>query len=196
MLKLQDVDVEAFNSYIYWACKDELPFDGRAECDGYMDAGLAFPRLKFLSYMWLIGDRLQDSRLRNTIMDEMIDVIEWLDPLSADFTAAFPPDLITAIWANSTQGCAIRRLVIDYYAYMVTPEIMEPHWDNSHPEFLKDLTMRSLKFSQKEGQNIHTALRERCCYHEHDLADVECEWAKCSWESVMSTMTPEQQQDA
>jgi len=133
--------VHAFNTYMYWTCKDMLPFNGRVECDGYMDAGLAFPRLEFLSKLWLLGDRLADSRFRNTVMDEIIDVIEWLDPLSNDFTAAFPPELTTAIWAATTQGQAIRRLVIDHYAYMVSPKGMEPHWDSVHPGFLKYLTM-------------------------------------------------------
>lgn len=62
-----------------------------------MDAGLAFPLLESLSKLWLLGDRLSDPEFRSTVMDATIDMIEWLDPLSADFTAAFPHELTTLI---------------------------------------------------------------------------------------------------
>jgi len=192
-VKLQDVDVEAFNFYIYWTCKDRLAFNARMDYDpGHMDAGLAFPLLKTLSTLWLLGARLAESKFRNLVMDVMIDVIEWLDPLSADFTAAFPPELTTLIWSTvTTQDRAIRRLVIDFYAYMVSPTSMERHWNDVHPGFVKDLTMRSLDFSQKGGRNIHTALHELCFYHEHDQHDKQCESPKRSWESVLSSMAPQ-----
>lgn len=65
-------------------------------------------------------------------MDATIDVIEWHDPLSADFTAAFPPELMTLIWSATSPGKAMRRLVVDFYAYMVPPGDMEPLWENFH----------------------------------------------------------------
>jgi hypothetical protein len=156
-----------------------------------VDAGLAFPLLESLSKLWLLGDRLSDSKFRNTVMDATIDVIEWLDPLSADFTAAFPPELTTLIWSATSPGKAMRRLVVDFYAYMVPPGDMEPLWENVHASFLKDLTMRSLDFGQSEGRNVHAALRDLCTYHEHGEQDRECQSAECSWESVMSTMAPQ-----
>lgn len=187
-IKLQDVDVEAFNSYMYWTCRDEVAVSNYLNDKEVLDAGLAAPLLRSISNLWLLGARLGDSGFLNEVMDVILGAIEWLDPLSSDFTAAFPPDLITLIWSATTQGQAIRRVVINYYAYMVSPKTMEPLWSKVHPDFFKDLTMRSLDFSQKEGQNIHTSLRELCCYHDHGTE--KCASAKVSWESVMSTMAP------
>jgi hypothetical protein len=75
------------------------------------------------------------------------------------------------IWSKTTAGCALRRLVIDFYADEADAEDVERVRDELHPEFVKDLTLRMIRNKRDEN---HTNYFSRSVCHEHD-EDPRCE---------------------
>lgn len=56
---------------------------------------------------------------------------------------------IDLIWSATTRDRAIRRIVIDFYAYMIQPETIENNIEEYHVEFVKDLAIKSLRFAHR-----------------------------------------------
>jgi hypothetical protein len=79
VIKLQDINAEAFKSYVFWMHKNKLAANTNIEMDGVPHEQAAYPLMEKLVNLWLLGDRLADSEFRNTVMDVMIGVLDDLD---------------------------------------------------------------------------------------------------------------------
>jgi hypothetical protein len=171
-LRLLDVDVEAFNSYVCWANRKVLAIDFDFTCGcGEKDHPYAVNKLVTL---WLLADRLADAKLRNAVMDAIIDFkVGW----SEEPIRLFPPRMTVLIWSTLAKGRALRRLVIDHYVKNVDAEAMKPHWDECHHDFIKSLAMEGLDCGPFEGEAENSqAACGRFKYHEHvNTRDADCE---------------------
>lgn len=173
-VKLQDVDVEAFDSYMFWIHRGELAINTDFDLleGGKIQHAAAYAHINKLVRLWLLGDRLSDSKFRNTVMDAILGVFSGLISDSGTGSRLLPPHLTVLIWSNTTEGRALRRLVIDYYLYAVTPEEMDSQWDKFHPDFVKELAVGALKRpseARSDPREVEVWTRRICDFHEHGL---------------------------
>lgn len=122
-----------------------------------------------LAKLWLLGDRLADTKLRNTAMGYFLEAFIEVGEL-ADYTQIITPETVSLIWSETTESCALRRLVLDCYHYCVTPDQMKPCADEFPFEFVKDLML--LKMTP--DQYIDPAQQTLCHYHGHDEQHPAC----------------------
>jgi hypothetical protein len=161
VIKLQEIDTEAFNSYVFWIHKDKVATNTDIGMEGVPHEKAAYPLMEKLVNLWLLGDRLADTKFRNEIMDATIGVIHGLEVVSDEQDPVFSAATTVLIWSNTTDGRALRRLVVDHYIHMVTLEEMRPQWDEFHPRFHQGSgharpEMQSLRRSQRRGgRSIH-----------------------------------------
>jgi hypothetical protein len=100
-------------------------------------------------------------------MDRLLSVLEILDPES-EMHEVFPQSMISYIWSNTLKDRALRRAVMDFYAYMVHPEMVEGVLEEYHPDFVKDLALQGLKINQDLVRNQHPCEQKPGHYHELD----------------------------
>jgi hypothetical protein len=161
-LRLLDVDVEAFNSYVCWANRKILAmnFD--------WDDEESFPyAMGKLVTLWLLTDRVADAKLRNAVTDAMIDLTNVFSR-EGEQIRLFPPHMTVLIWSTLAKGRALRRLVVDHYVQKVKAKAMEPHWDECHPNFIKSLAAIGMEGGPSEGELGNDQPEcPKSKYHEH-----------------------------
>jgi hypothetical protein len=175
-LRLLDVDVEAFNSYVCWANRNVLAIDFDFSCGcGEKDRPYALAKLVTL---WLLADRLANASLRNAVMDAIIEVrASYGTGGDEEPIQLFPPRMTVSIWSTLAKGRALRRLVIDHYVENVEAEAMKSHWDECHPGFIMSLAIEGLEYGPFEGEAENDqAACDKFKYHEHvDTRHASCE---------------------
>jgi hypothetical protein len=164
VMKLQDIDADAFESYIYWVYRSELAIDTSYDAETTGHDVEAAEHVDQLVVLWLLGDRLADCKLRNAVMEAISSVLSGFN--WTNHAEAFRPGMTCLIWDSITKGRALRRLVMDHYIAAVTPGELDEDWDEHHPESIKGLAMSSLGCGSYEGEDstrcgLHT-------YHEDD----------------------------
>lgn len=168
-IRLPDVNENTFFAYLYWMHKEKIPFDDgceRGACPTIYD-NEARPTLDEINKLWLLADRLMTAKLRNAAADAIVSILDIIDPES-EMENVFPADTIALIWPTTTKDRAIRRIVIDFYAYMVHPETIEDNIKNYHPDFVRDLALNGLGITGMMTRNVHPARRRAGHYHELD----------------------------
>lgn len=160
---------DTFHAYVYWIHKEKVPFDidcDRGACPAIYDDE-ARPTLDEIIKLWLLADRLMTAKLRNAAADAIDSILDIIDPES-DMQDVFPASTIALIWPATTKDRAIRRIVIDFYAYMVYPETIEDNLEHYHPEFVRELALKALNITQELTGNVHPAQKVVGHYHELD----------------------------
>ena len=134
---------------MYWIHRNELAINTDFDSDFVSDENLPYPsevcaanHVGKLEKLWLFGDRLADTRLRNTVMEAILVLMETFDWENPVLT--FPPHITVLIWSNTTKGRTLRTLVLNHYVETCEPRDLEPNWDEFHPDFIKGLAMTSL----------------------------------------------------
>jgi hypothetical protein len=175
-IKLPDVDNGTFHAYMYWIHKEKIPFETDCDLDGDYCSALydheASPILDELIKLWLLADRLMTAKLRNASADAILRVLKIIDPRS-DMQDVFDPCMIDRVWSATTKDRALRRIVIDFYANMVHPEMFEYSMEMGkyHPDFVKDLASKGLSITHKLDNVQHPNERQEQqagYYHELD----------------------------
>lgn len=168
-IKLPDVNNETFYAYLYWTYKEKIPLDtdwNRGDgpdvyaCD-------AMPTLEEIIKLWLLADRLITAKLRNAAADTILRILKHI-PDVGDMDEAFPASTIALIWSATTKDRALRRIVIDVYAYRVHPQIIEGSIEDYHPDFVKDLALKGLRIGQGLEKNQCPTSQQPGHYHELD----------------------------
>lgn len=133
--------------------------------------------------IWLLADRLADSKLRNKVMAAVVDVTNIFHRIGEEDQEEiqlFPPRMTGAIWSAPTKGKALRRYVVNYYVQNVSSETVEPRWAEFHPDFIKDLAVRSLESGPGGGEMGRVQLGPappECEWHDHNYVHDVCEEA-------------------
>lgn len=103
VIKLPEVEVSTFNSYILWASRQKVAVDEGSEPLGNAQPRQTAKRMLAYSKLWLLADRLADTELRNAVMDSMASA---LAPITLGWhssdgqmpsTKAFPQSTTTLI---------------------------------------------------------------------------------------------------
>jgi hypothetical protein len=175
-LRLLDVDVEAFNSYVCWANRKVLAIDFDFSWAGEQPP---YAMAKLVT-LYLLADRLANSKLRNAVIGAIIEVSDYHGAsYDTEPIQIFPPHMTGLIWSALAKGRALRRLLINYYIDNVTAEALGPHCNECHPDFIKSLAMASLEGGPFEGEASNAlAACDEFKYHEHiDTQQDDCESA-------------------
>jgi hypothetical protein len=169
VVKLPDVDPASFNCYLLWVYRDRLPVRNEwdLDCDGWEDDALAVQ--SNLVKLWILADRLADSRLRNAIMDEMVTATDKLNEVEVSGFVLFQPEITVLVWSATTASRPLRRLILDYYVTYVFARDVEKDVDKHHTEFVKELMLASLRMVDDHCEYWPYPIKKgRCHYHEHD----------------------------
>lgn len=166
VIKLQDIDAEAFNSYIYWVHRNQLAINAKLD---RKDVKSATSYVDKLVRLWLLGDRLGDCEPRDAAMTAILSVVQ--DSGHPRSELLLPP-LTVLIFSNLTNGRALRRMVLDTSIMHVSPEQVEQRWNDFHPDFIKSLAMGHLApvYEGELARDDHEGYEEatdHCYYHEH-----------------------------
>lgn len=168
-IRLPDVNNDTFHAYLYWVHKEKIPYE--TDCD---DEGCpvlwhdeARRVLDEIIKLWLLADRLMTAKLRNDAADAILRVLDILHQES-DMEEVFPASTIALIWPSTTEGRAIRRIVVDWYAYIVYPESIKAKIEHYHPEFVRELALKALSIIQNPTRDVHPSLERTGHYHELD----------------------------
>lgn len=176
VVKLYGVELESFKAYLFRAHKGEIgiatEFPKNAVDDRYRQQQTA-SILASLAKLWLLGNRLQDTRLRNSVMDAFLHAM--IDGWSCvnDVVELLPPATIFLIWSASSTGCALRRLVLNCYLRHSLPWTLQGCLYELHGDFVRDLMMLAL---HREGRTRdNPPFDTQCCeYHDHDEEHPRC----------------------
>lgn len=103
-LKLPDLNVEDFKRYIHWAYSGEVVVVD-SEDGGEEDDKGAKERM-LLARLYVVGDQLGETLLRNTVIDKMFD-------LNEKTGSGMGADPITIAYAQTPEGSKLRLLVRD-----------------------------------------------------------------------------------
>jgi hypothetical protein len=192
VIPVPDVDPDMFRAYLYWVHRKQIAFDILETDDDENPAGDLEVQhaLNDLFELWLLGDRLSDTTLRNRVMDALLYIIREYGPWIEDNAEAITPETVSLIWSRTAGHRAIRRLVVDYYAlYGWSHEVML-FVDECGTDFKQDLLLRILELARTGDRGslrnfnpggIDRALRRAdparqkpCHYHEHDEQHPTC----------------------
>lgn len=166
IIVLPEVDVDAFYAYVHWIYYGAVAVSSGCRIS-LSSAAETEPTLNELVELWLLGDRLADTALRNRTMNVLRNIVYSIRSTEKDWAAAFTPDMIARIWSSTTKGRALRRFVVDIYESRITAASLNAVKDSFHPEFLVDLTTKLLNMKSGEDNKVWT-LGSRWYYHEKD----------------------------
>jgi hypothetical protein len=178
VVKLSDIEPDIFSSYLYWVHRGKLSVLNKWDLHDKDPADLA--RITHISLMklWILADRLADSRLRNAAMDELIATFQSLkSKRSSVRSVLFTPDTTLLIWSSTTDGRPLRELALNFYISHVYAHDVEQNMDEYHPDFLKDLMLVALRKVDTQDTDLsdpfHKVVENSCYYHEHDEENPE-----------------------
>jgi hypothetical protein len=112
--------------------------------------------------LWLLAGRLGNAQLCDCVIDAMLSVADDVSE-DVDWTEAILAETIELIYAATTEGRSLRRLVVDFYAADADPPQL---WENEsqwHPEFINDIKMEY----GRPDDDYYNDGRISCYYHEH-----------------------------
>lgn len=158
-VKLSEIDVPVFKMYLHWVYAGKISIDTSYmnESEKHPFARDAAPLLGELANLWLLADRLEDSKLCNTVMDELLGVLKRTsDPMEVVFDIAFPCKTIDAIWSAPKDAGELINLVLDYYTSKVDADDMDEQFGEYHNKFIFDFLIKSLRIIHGRGENYLT----------------------------------------
>jgi hypothetical protein len=175
VIKLQEIDAEAFNSYMYWIHRHELAINAKFDLK---DVESVVTYVDKLVRLWLLGDRFDDCELRDIAMTALLVAFKE-DQSSSFHTAVLPPSATVLIFSSLTNGRALQRLVLNHYIIRVWPRDMIQQWDEFHPDSIKSLAMGHLepRYEGEVMRDDEESLedeKEYCHYHEHSSVTMRC----------------------
>lgn len=169
------LEIDVFDSpEIEYAARYKAKVEERSEYSRY-----AVEVLHILVKLYLLADRLQDSKTANLVIDEYIrfaNEAKWL------------PEVRTIIlsYESTTHGHPLRKLMRDDCVYeTVSAEYIDLHFGEYPSEFTRDVTVEYTRIknlsrtsAEKHIWHCHEdkdwELVDKCHYHQHDDKHPRC----------------------
>lgn len=133
----------------------------------------SIPIITLLVDLWLLADRLSDSYLRTATIHKLITYIIEASGLWKSDIEVINPSLISTIYASTTPGRALRRVVVDYYAEYAAYPVEGPLEGDFDAEFKQELLVEVAR-RQVEGERELLEGCDNCLYHKHDKSHPVC----------------------
>lgn len=166
-MALPEQKPEIFVIYIEWLYGQKLY--SRKENDAYSETGSReWPRLLKL---FILGDAIQDKRFCNVVIDGLIH--------KTKTEQKYPTSLAKDACAQLPSKSPLRRLLIDYWAWVTNDEWFENDGDpkDAPQEFWVEVARRTMQAAKDRlgPQSSYPWVVDRCQYHEHAEGEARCE---------------------
>ncbi|OCK76077.1 hypothetical protein K432DRAFT_408480 [Lepidopterella palustris CBS 459.81] len=118
---------------------------------------------EILCAAYILGEKLQDSEFKDTVIDAMIEKIN--DEPALDF----PPETVVEIYENTPPSSHARRLLVDLYSFAGKATwLSKEKREFLHEDFLYALSVQFMKSKEKPvGILAPYQQQNTCAYHEH-----------------------------
>ena len=179
VVKLPVLRPATFNAYTHWMYSNKIDLD-LGVADKVTDSALipnassdirACDRLKHktiaLFELYIAADSLLDSELKNAVADEFFRRLNQNEVFIA-------PEAMNYLWEHTSEGCALRRCVLDTVAPSISGDQFKRLADQYGPAFLRDLCLRMIDYRGRVDSERMPTLQPGCFYHDHE------EGKKCS----------------
>ncbi|GIZ47539.1 hypothetical protein CKM354_001062800 [Cercospora kikuchii] len=170
--RLPEVDAGIFQIYITYVYSGNIVISkyGGEEVYSNDNDPEGIMRFQVLIQLYSLANYLQDSNLKNKIIDYLMGPNELpaLCPSTATINLAF---------ATNSVESTLCQLLIDTSLYSCDPAILKDEWYHLPEGFIRGLSLGWAEASWNKGMTIEKpSTVARCKYHEHDeetLADEE-----------------------
>ena len=151
IIKLDDVDPNIFDIFNTWLYTQTIP-------DGFSDS-TTFKSSKILTELYIFGDKYSISKLKNTLIDQIISWEREISRLPSVSTIGY-------IYESIPQRDPIRQLFVDLYSW--NWDCLEKHHLlQANSQFLIDLVC-AMKYVPVDLDRSQAPYRiSKCGYHTH-----------------------------
>lgn len=157
-----DVSVNTFSVYCRFLYHGELELDDES-LDLKVEDPYGLQRYKALTEVFILGDQLNDTAVRNVAMDQIIELemkIRYRPSLEA-YKLAF---------SRTPANSSICRFLTDNALCGTSADWLKDCYEELPPSFLEALTLGWARHSCDQSVVFASPLMmPRCTYHEHDL---------------------------
>ncbi|MCJ1463814.1 hypothetical protein MMC07_002423 [Pseudocyphellaria aurata] len=153
---LPETRVEVFQYFLQWLYTHSLDHE---------DLVGPKPTYSRLIRMYVLGDVLGATMLKNAVIDKMVEVVNQ--------TLACPiPSDTELLYENTIETAKLRILILDVFENRNIVSLIKTHEGNWDGQFMRDLVVRLKSKEKNEGPFPWRCESQYCSrYHEHD------EWA-------------------
>lgn len=163
-IRLPDVDLEGFRCYIHWAYSGEVvvldPEQATEDQQGSRQ------RLGLIN-LYIIGDRLSDTLLRNTVINKIIAITRFTK-------RGFRTETIRLVYAELLPSSKLSKFIADPYVGHGSAAWLSDKRSALPKEFFEDLTIAMKSYQSMEGGLCALDEKGDCTYHDHDFDVPEC----------------------
>ncbi|OCL05222.1 hypothetical protein AOQ84DRAFT_441594 [Glonium stellatum] len=112
---------------------------------------------------YILGEKLQDSEFKDTVVDAMIEKI------NEEPAFEFNPEMVVEIYENTPPQSHARRLLVDLYTFAGKPSwLSKEKREFLHEDFLYALSVQFMKYKDRSmGILAPYHHQSTCAYHEH-----------------------------
>lgn len=182
-IELLDDEPDIFDFYLHTLYKDNVDITGEGRISGESDGEYlnelddetdgsieAEKTMRRMVKTYILADRLGDLKSCNIIVDHLITISDKLDNVPW-------PKTVSLAYDTSPQGSPIRRLMVDFYAYDATADVVSERSHSLPQIYLADVAIELAGFTRREAvqsSEKKTGCRERCQYHQHNASRPAC----------------------
>ena len=173
LVRLPDVKPHTFGVYQGWLYTGVLDFSTTPTEDCQKQRGLdltddAFNEIaQDMADAYVVGDMLRDSGFCNSVVDELISV--------AETHARLPGNTVASeIWQKVPPGSAMRRLLVDYFTFDCSEEVVSKAVEIFPADLVKEIAKAGFRDISLSGKDKRPKNRPKCFYHDHTDAAKKC----------------------
>jgi len=158
-----------FDDYLHWVYRGVTVVRDRGDRS---DDNFSNHMWAYLVALWIAGDQLGDTALRNAAINSM-------RATEKDFGRGPYYDEVNKAWERTPPLSTLRRLIMDIYVILLNNKYLHTQWDSSNQEFLKEHPQRTFEITRATIKGVKVDVssphqRSACHYHEHKEGGPAC----------------------
>ncbi|KAK4609454.1 hypothetical protein CLAFUR4_14529, partial [Fulvia fulva] len=163
---LEEQEPELFELYVNWVYTGQVDASILSQPQAQPDNNDKRPTYLQLGKVWALGYYLQDTKLRNKIVDMVITMVNKTPGIIS-------APVLRLVWRGVPEGSTLRRLYTQIEVCHASSSDFKNNIDAWPVEVLEEATMR---FCAREVQDAASVPKwwDRCTYHEHEVGDPKC----------------------
>ena len=153
-IKLPEDRADVFDYFLYWLYTRRLDHEAVDAVDPLK------PAYFWLLHLYCMVDKLGVESCKNAIVEKVAHL--------AEATNSVPTPTDTWIIFQTFEhfeSNAMRRLIVDLFAWKRTDNLLDCHEDEWHPRFMRDLCVRMKREDVRSGNKPW--VKDMCRYHDH-----------------------------
>jgi len=167
LIRLPDCDADLFAIYVQWLYSGAIVL---LDSSALEQDPIGSAQRQLLIGLYVLGDKLRDTALRNMAIDCYIINLEQqgLMPGSAS---------IDRIWNCTPENSKLRKLVLDFALWMSDEKLvqqLEAMRKTYSLAFLADIAIALAKAGRTRSKTLSPHKSPACTYHDHDEVEPSC----------------------